>query len=127
LPCNNISTIDLQEYSDLVRGGKLGEVQADETCGENNGGLQDSETDGKDTKHYRRDPVMVQELEFEKQSYRSIASRLPMLQNQTIQINRNFGTKFCGVLCAVLVTYLALFTSQCMGQILVNLQGSKIV
>jgi hypothetical protein len=67
------------------------------------------------------DPVMFREPEFEKQSYRPIASRLSVLQNQTIQINGNFGTKFCGVLFAVRVTYLALFISQCRGQILVNL------
>lgn len=121
LPSNNISTIGLKEYSDLVLGGKLGEVQADETCGEKNGRLQDSETDEKDMKKDRGDPVMFRDPEFEKQSYRPIASRLPVLQNQTIQITGNFGTKFCGVLCAVRVTYLALFPSQCRGQVLVNL------
>jgi hypothetical protein len=71
--------------------------------------------------------VTFRDPEFEKQSYRPIASWLPVLQNQTIQINGNFGTKFCGVLCAVHVTYLALFPSQFRGQILVNLWGSKIV
>ena len=121
LPSNNISTIGLKEYTDLVLGGKLGEVQADETCCGKNGGLQDSETDEKDTKKNRGDPVMLRDPEFEKQSYRPIASRLTVLENQTIQINGNFGTKFCGVLWAVHITYLALFPSQCRGQVLVNL------
>jgi hypothetical protein len=121
LPSNNISTIGFKEYNDLVLGGKLGEVQADEACGKKNGGLQDSEKDGKDTKEDRGDPVRLRDREFEKQSYRPIASRLPVLQNQTIQINGNFGTKFCGVLYAVHVTYLALFPSQCRGEVRVNL------
>jgi hypothetical protein len=76
LPSNNISTIALKEYSDLVLGGKLGEVQADETCGEKNGGLQDRETDEKGTKKDRGDPVTFRDPEFEKRSYRPIASRL---------------------------------------------------
>jgi hypothetical protein len=121
LPSNNISTIGLKEYSDLVLGGKLWEVQADEIRGEKNGALKDSETDEKDTRKDRGDPVTFRYPEFGKQSYRPIASRLPVLQKQTIQINGNFGTKFCGVLCAVHVTYLALFASQCRGQVLVNL------
>lgn len=120
LPSSNISTIGLKEYSDLVLGGKLGEIQTDERWGEENGGIQDSETDEKDTKKDRGDPAMLRDHEFEKQSYKPIASRLPALQNQTIQINGNFGTKVCGVLCAVHVTYLALFPSQCRGQVLVN-------
>lgn len=99
LPSNNISTIGIKEYSDLVLGGKLGEVQADETCGEKNGGLQDRETDRKDTKKDRSDRVRFRDPEFEKQSYRSIVSRSPVLQNQTIQVNGNFGTKFYGVFC----------------------------
>ena len=55
------------------------------------------------------DPVMVRDTEFEKQSYRPISSKLSVLWNQTIQINGNFDTKFRGVLCAVRVTYPALF------------------
>jgi len=113
LASKNIVTSFLVENSE--------KVQADETCGEKNGGLKDSETDEKKTRKDGGDRVTFRDPEFGKRSYRPVAWRFPLLQNQIIQINGNFGTKFCFVLCAVHVTYLALFPSQCRGQVLVNL------